>query len=96
MWSLAADATTHIYNRTPHKSNGFKTPISLMNPSVKTNIDQIKRFDCVAYAKILTNTKKFGEKAATAILVGYKSNGYLLWQPNHNRFIISMCDLMRK
>ncbi|CAB0033046.1 unnamed protein product [Trichogramma brassicae] len=47
------------------------------------------RFGCVAYAKILTNTKKFGEKAAAAILVGYKSNGFLLWQPNHNRFIIS-------
>uniref|UniRef100_A0ABD2WAD9 Endonuclease n=2 Tax=Trichogramma kaykai TaxID=54128 RepID=A0ABD2WAD9_9HYME len=88
MWSLAADAATYIYNRTPHKSIGFKTPISLMNENIKNNIDKIKRFGCLAYAKILTNTKKFDRKAARGILVGYRPNSSLLWQPNSNRFLI--------
>ncbi|KAL7292283.1 hypothetical protein TKK_0013894 [Trichogramma kaykai] len=89
MWSLAADAATYIYNRTPHKSNGFKTPLSFMNKNIKSNVDKIKRFGCLAYAKILTNTKKFGERAARGILVGYRLNSTLLLQPSNNRFLIS-------
>ncbi|KAL7301767.1 hypothetical protein TKK_0005760 [Trichogramma kaykai] len=89
MWSLAAEAASYIYNRTPYKSNGFKTPISLMNENIKNNIDKIKRFVCLAYAKILINTRKFDKKAARGILVGYRPNSSLLWQPNNNRFLIS-------
>ena len=39
MWILAAEAAMHIYNRTPHKSIEFQTPLSKFAPGLKLHID---------------------------------------------------------
>ena len=36
MWILAAETSTYIYNRTPHKSDNFITPIEKFDPKQKT------------------------------------------------------------
>ena len=78
MWILAAEASTHIYNRTPHKSNDFKTPLGKFSPIQKLHLDKIKRFGCIAYARIPVTDTKFSSSAIKSVLVGFSSSGYIL------------------
>ncbi|KAL7290911.1 hypothetical protein TKK_0015640 [Trichogramma kaykai] len=89
MWMLAAEATTHVYNRTPHKGLSFKTPLSMINENIKSHISELKRFGCLSYIKIPVAENKFSEKAIVAYLVGHTPTGYLMWHPQTNRFITS-------
>ena len=38
MWITAIQAATHVYNRTPHKSNEFKTPLRRLCPEKKSHL----------------------------------------------------------
>ena len=44
MWELAVDAAVHAYNRTPHKSIDYQTPLTKFAPNASCHFDQIKRF----------------------------------------------------
>ena len=70
MWILALEVAVQIYNRTPHKSLDYETPIQMLTPKMKCHLNRIKRFGCIAYAKIPINEKKFSERAIRAIMVG--------------------------
>ena len=50
---------------------------------------QIRRFGCIAYAKIPINERKFSERAIRAIMVGYSATGYVLWHPPTEKFLHS-------
>ena len=63
MWILGAEVAVHIYNRTPHKALNSENPINMLTPKVKTHLEQIRRFGCVAYAKIPITERKFSERA---------------------------------
>uniref|UniRef100_A0A6V7M123 Integrase catalytic domain-containing protein n=1 Tax=Bracon brevicornis TaxID=1563983 RepID=A0A6V7M123_9HYME len=89
MWITATEAAVHIYNRTPHKSNEFKTPLSKLCSEKKSHLESLKRFGSVAYVKIPIAENKFSERALKTILVGYTPTGSLLWHPQTNRFINS-------
>ncbi|XP_045474683.1 uncharacterized protein LOC123680695 isoform X2 [Harmonia axyridis] len=89
MWELAVDASIHAYNRTPHKSIGYETPLTKFVPNAKCHFDQIKRFGCIAYVKIPKPSLKFGERALKAVLVGYTATGYLMWHPSSGKFFES-------
>ena len=86
MWILALEVAVHIYNRTPHKSLDHETPIHMLNPKMKCHLDRIRRFGCIAYAKIPINERKFSERAIRAIMVGYSATGYVLWHPPTGKF----------
>ena len=89
MWILGVEAAVHIYNRTPHKSLNSETPINMLTPKVKNHLEKIRRFGCVAYAKIPITEKKFSERAIKAIMVGYSATGYILWHPSTGKFLHS-------
>ena len=78
MWIIVTEAATHVYNRTPHKSNEFKTPLTRLCPEKKSHLENIRRFGCIAYVKIPISENKFSERTIKTILVGYTPTGYLL------------------
>lgn len=59
MWKLAAEGALHIYNRTPHKSLGFETPLKKLAPETNCHLDKIRRFCCVAFVSFKTQNKIF-------------------------------------
>ena len=89
MWILAAETAVHIYNRTPHKTIKFATPLSLFAPNQKHHLEKLKRFGCIAYVNIPNPDTKFSDRAIKTIHVGYTKNAYVLWHPPTGRFLTS-------
>ncbi|XP_023247543.1 uncharacterized protein LOC106640504, partial [Copidosoma floridanum] len=65
MWSLATEVAIRLQNRTLHYSIDLETSVS---KDQKSHLDTIKRFICLAYAKIPIPQNKFSEKTLKAIL----------------------------
>ena len=78
----------HITGRL-HKSIEFRVPLEKFAPSASCHFNQIKRFGCIGFVKIPKPDFKFGERAIKAVLVGYKTTGFLLWHPSTRKFIES-------
>ena len=88
MWSLAAEASLHIYNLMPHKANDFISPLNKLVPDDKDKLLRHGLFGCLAYVKIPIPETKFSDRALKTILVGFTKTGYILWHPPSNRFMI--------
>ena len=89
MWALAAETAVNVYNCSPHKTLKFDTPLNKLNSRIKSHLDKIKRFGCLAYIHLPKTESKFSKKAIRAILVGYSRTGYILWEPMTNKFLSS-------
>lgn len=89
MWILAAETAVNMYNRTPHKTNGFVSPLNKLNAKLRTHMNKIRRFGCLSYVKLPISENKFSERAIRAILVGYSRTGYVLWEPTSGKFLNS-------
>lgn len=89
MWILAAETAVNMYNRTPHKTNGFVSPLNKLNAKISTHMNKIRRFGCLAYVKLPISENKFSERAIRSILVGYSRTGYVLWEPTSGKFLNS-------
>lgn len=86
MWDIALGVATYLYNLSPHKSLGMQSPLNLIAPNHKFDINQLKRFGCLTYIKI-QNTTKFGPLALKTYLVGYLSTGYIVYHPETKKLI---------
>uniref|UniRef100_A0A1Y1LS02 Endonuclease n=1 Tax=Photinus pyralis TaxID=7054 RepID=A0A1Y1LS02_PHOPY len=89
MWMFATEVGTHLYNRTPHKTLDYDTPLHKFSPNAKSHLDKIRRFGCLAYAKIPIPETKFSDRAVRGVMVGYTKSGYVLWHPDSRKFITS-------
>ena len=86
MWDLALGAAVYIYNRTPHKSDNMQIPLTVFQPNFKTDMNQVKRFGCLAYMKIARKKgPKFSNPGRKGILVGYIDTGYVLLRPENGK-----------
>lgn len=86
---MAAEAAIHAYNRTPHKKIGYDIPIKRLNPNINCHFESLRRFGCIAYARLPSTRTKFSQKALRTVFVGYTSMGYVLWHPETGRFLVS-------
>ena len=89
IWILAAEAVTHMYNRTPQKSNNFIMPLEKLAPKLKLHLEKIKRFGCIENVRIPISDTKFSERAIKSVLVGFSNSGYVLWNPPSRKFLCS-------
>ena len=86
MCDLALNTAVYVYNRMPHASNDMVSPIQVVKPNHRVNIEQLKRFACIAYMKVQRKSgPKFRFIGRRFVLVGYKETGYLLFSPEEGK-----------
>jgi hypothetical protein len=84
LWGEALLAATYLYNRTPHKALGFKTPYEVYF-DIKPNISNIRTWGSQAYYHTNKYQTKLSPRKEEAIIVGYNEyNHYKLW--DYNKF----------
>ena len=79
LWGEALLAAVYLYNRTPHKSLGFKTPYEIYH-KITPNITNIRIWGSICYYHSNTYIDKLSPRKEEAILIGYSDyNHYKLW-----------------
>ena len=74
LWGEALLAATHLYNITPHKSIGFKSPYKLYY-NEEPYIKNIKTWGSICYYINNIPGAKLKPKKEKAILIGYFTTG---------------------
>jgi hypothetical protein len=87
MWGEAVLNTTYLLNRSPTVT--IDTTPSEKWYGKKPDMNRIKLFGCKAYAKKLTQLKKFESRTIESIFVGYTDNGYCLWNPEKREIFVA-------
>ena len=65
----------------------MESPIIKFNPDYRVDINQLRRFRALSYFKIQRKTgPKFSKIAKRAILIGYKSDGYILFCSEEGKY----------
>ena len=90
MWDFAFGAVVYVYNRTPHKSVNYETPLKKFAPDFSHDINQIKRFGSIAYWTVTRKPdSKFSARGIRRILAGYYPRGYMFMNPETGKFFES-------
>ena len=91
-WEYAVNAAVHIYNRTPTRTLGWRTPFELWNSGQIPDVSHLRIFGCLGYMHVPGDKRrKLDAKAIEVVLVGYEpgSKGYWLWDRNTHSLRLS-------
>lgn len=89
LWPETVQAAVYIFNRTPSRRLGWRTPFELLHGK-KPSVSHLRVYGCKAYAldKNIPRNEKLKERALVGYLVGYDStNIYRIWFPPEDRII---------
>jgi transposase InsO family protein len=71
-WETAVVTACHLYNRTPTRSNKWRTPLELWNGTIP-DVSYYRVYGCKAYYHVPDhNRHKLDPKSREAVFVGYK------------------------
>ena len=91
-WECAVDTAVHVYNRTPTRTLGWRTPYELWNSGQIPDVSHFRIFGCKGYMHVPDNKRrKLDAKAIEVTLVGYESGakGYRLWDKHTHSLKLS-------
>ena len=91
-WEYAVNAAVHIYNRTPTRTLGWRTPFELWNSGQIPDVSHLRIFGCLGYMHVPGDKRhKLDAKAIEVVLVGYEpgSKGYRMWDRNTHSLRLS-------
>jgi hypothetical protein len=91
-WELAVDSAVHIYNRTPARLLGWRTPHELWSAGHTPDVSYFRVFGCKAYVHVPEGKrKKLDPRAIEMTFVGYEpgSKGYRLWNASTRAIVLS-------
>ena len=90
-WEQAADAAVHIYNRTPTRVLGWRTPYELWANKVP-DVSYFRVFGCKAYVHVPEGKRqKLDPRSKPMTFIGYEtgSKGYRFWNPDTRTIVLS-------
>src|SRR5258705_13682001 len=91
-WELAVRAAVHVYNHTPTRILGWKTPHSLWSNGHVPDVSYLRVFGCLAYVHIQSDKRtKLEPKSRPMMFVGYEthSKGYRFWNKATHSVVLS-------
>lgn len=62
LWAESIATSVYLYNRTPHRTNGYQTPIELLNGSDVPKVSHLHPFGCKSFVHIPPETRPAGSK----------------------------------
>jgi len=86
LWGEAVKTAAFLINRSPTITD--KTPIENWTGK-RPDLKDLKLFGCKAYVKTLTYVNKLQPRSKPLTFVGYALGGYLLYDENKNKTIVS-------
>ena len=89
-WGEAVLTATFLINRSSSRAlkNNAKTPFEMWH-NRKPNLKYFKVFGSTIYVHNKIRKRKFDEKSVKGIFVGYKANGYKIWNAECRKFIVA-------
>ena len=81
-WEHAVRTAVHVYNRSPTRTLGWRTPYEIWNSGQVPDVSHLRIFGCLGYMHVpIDKRRKLDAKAIEVTLVGYEpgSKGYRLW-----------------
>ena len=91
-WAEAVTCAVYLINRSPTRSVPNTTPIEAWS-GFKPNVQHLKVFGSITYAHVPKAARsKLDDKAVKTIFIGYKHEGYKLYNPMTKKVIFS-CDV---
>ena len=90
-WEQAVDAAVHIYNRTPTRVLGWRTPYELWSNKIP-DVSYFRVFGCKAYVHVPEGKRqKLDPRSTPMTFIGYEtgSKGYRFWNPDTRTIVLS-------
>lgn len=87
-WGQAVLTAVYLINLTPTKAlKLLKTPYEMWH-NKKPEVKFLKVFGSTVYVHNKTTNAKFDDKSWKGILMGYEPNGYKVWNPDCEKFVV--------
>ncbi|KAJ1519204.1 hypothetical protein ONE63_011190 [Megalurothrips usitatus] len=87
MWGEAVQTAAYLKNRSPTTAVP-KLPAQMWTGKT-VNLSNIQTFGTIVFSKNNSQLKKLQSRSKQAILVGYTSNSYKLWDPQEKEIFVS-------
>lgn len=70
LWAEAIATSVYLYNRTPHRTNEYRSPIELLDDSSAPSASNFRTFGCKVYVHIPKETRSSGSKLQPRAIEG--------------------------